>query len=72
VSLRGAHMDLKIDNTATGSVAEISIQKSRHTRNGTGKPIIGSKKNNSKATTVADIINQNIAIIPMVFQLRRS
>lgn len=32
VSLLGAHNFLKIDKTATGSVAEISAQKSKQTR----------------------------------------
>ena len=72
VSLRGAHIDLKIDKTATGSVADIRIQKSKHTRNGTEKPKRGSKKNKSNATIIADIRSQKIANIPMVFQLRRS
>jgi hypothetical protein len=34
VSLLGAPIVLKIERTATGSVAEINHQKSKHTRNG--------------------------------------
>jgi hypothetical protein len=72
VNLRGAHIDLKIDNTATGSVADMRIQKSKHTRKGMGNQKRGSNKNNSNATIIAEIISQNIAKIPMVFQLRKS
>lgn len=43
MSLLGAHRDLKIDNTATGSVAEISHQNNKHTKNGASKPITGNK-----------------------------
>lgn len=35
VNLLGAQSDLKIDKTATGSVAEIKVQKSKQTKNGT-------------------------------------
>lgn len=72
VSLRGAPIDLKIDSTATGSVAEISIQNNKHTKNGTGNPTTSNRKNNTIAIILADIINQNIAKIPIVFQLRSS
>jgi|ASRM01.1.fsa_nt_gi hypothetical protein len=33
-SLLGAHIDLKIDNTATGSVAEINVPNIKHIMNG--------------------------------------
>ena len=44
VSLLGAPNDLNIDNTATGSVADISTQKSRHTKKGISRPKNGNKK----------------------------
>lgn len=40
----GAHTDLKIDRTATGSVAEMTDQNRRHTRNGIFKPKRGKRK----------------------------
>lgn len=43
VSLLGAQIVLKIDKTATGSVAEINHQNNRQTKNGILKPTIGSK-----------------------------
>ena len=41
VNLLGAHILLNIDNTATGSVADIKIQNNKHTINGTFNDTIG-------------------------------
>ena len=45
-NLLGAHIDLKIAKTATGSVADISTQKSKQTKKGISNQINGSIKNN--------------------------
>lgn len=44
ISLFGAQTALKIDKTATGSVAEIKTQNNKQTKNGISNQINGSKK----------------------------
>jgi hypothetical protein len=67
-NLLGAHILLNIDNTATGSVADISVQKSKHTINGISNHIKGKRKNSSSAITSEEIISQTTAKEPIVFQ----
>ena len=43
-NLLGAHIDLNIDNTATGSVADINAQNNKHTINGTSNQTNGNNK----------------------------
>lgn len=43
ISLLGAHTALKMDKTATGSVAEIKTQNNKHTKNGISNQINGNK-----------------------------
>jgi hypothetical protein len=52
---------LKIDNTATGSVADINTQNIKQTKNGTCIQINGKIKYRDIANNNHDIINQNIA-----------
>lgn len=72
VSLLGAHIDLKIESTATGSVADIRIQKRRHTKNGICSPTKGSNIYSKNATIIADNNNHTIARMPIVFQFFKS
>ncbi|MDF1682800.1 MAG: hypothetical protein P1U46_03680 [Patescibacteria group bacterium] len=68
VSLLGAQSDLKIDKTATGSVAEIRTQKSKHTKKGISNQTKGNIKNKSDDIIRADINNQKTARDVIVFQ----
>lgn len=70
VSLRGIQTDLKIDNTATGSVAEISEPKSKQTKKGIEKPIKGKRKNKLIAIKNVEIKNQNIDNNQIDFQFK--
>jgi hypothetical protein len=67
-SLLGAQILLNIESTATGSVAEISVQKSKQTIKGISKPINGNKKNSPAHITNDEIINQKTANEPIIFQ----
>lgn len=69
VSLLGAHIDLNIAKTATGSVADISDQNSKQTKNGISNHISGNIKNINIATINAEINNHIIDNILMLFQL---
>jgi len=72
VSLFGAQTDLKIDKTATGSVAEIKTQKSKQTKNGISNQTNGNKKYNQAQINQAENISQKIAKNHIDFQLLRS
>ena len=72
VSLLGAQTALKIDKTATGSVAEIKIQKSKQTKNGISNHTNGNKKYIHHQIKSADKINQNTAITQIAFQFFKS
>jgi hypothetical protein len=65
----GAQIDLNIDNTATGSVADINTQNKRQIINGISSPTNGNTKNNPNAIIIAEISRPNIASAHMVFQL---
>lgn len=71
VSLLGAHRLLKIERTATGSVAETRDQKSKHTKNGISKPKNGKIKKSQKAIKKAEIKSHIIARPVMDFQFLR-
>lgn len=62
-------MDLNIDKTATGSVADISTQNSKQIINGISRPTKGKTKNRPNAIMIADISSPNIAKAQMDFQL---
>lgn len=68
VNLLGAHIILNSESTATGSVADIRLQKSKQTKNGISKPIRGNIKYKIVAINVAEINNQKTAKAVMVFQ----
>lgn len=68
-SFLGAQIDLNIDNTATGSVADMSTQNSKHMINGISSPTNGNTKNKPNAIIIAEINNPNIASADMDFQL---
>lgn len=68
-SLLGAHIDLNIARTATGSVAEISEPNNKHTINGTCNPRNGKRKKSPVAMSNAEISNQKIANPEIDFQL---
>jgi hypothetical protein len=67
VNLLGAHIDLNIDRTATGSVADIIDPNKKHTRKGTCSQNNGSKKNIPDAIIREEIINQKIAKEEILF-----
>ena len=69
VSLLGAHRDLNIERTATGSVAEINTQNNKQTKNGICNQTNGNKKNNANAIKNQEIINQKTDNEVIVFQL---
>jgi hypothetical protein len=71
VNLLGAHIRLKIARTATGSVADIKLQKSKHTKKGTSNPQSGNKKYNKEPITEVDMRSHPILKAPIVFQLLR-
>lgn len=58
-----------MDNTATGSVEEISDQNSKHTKKGTSNQAYGRTKNNIVEINNADIKSEKIANAEIVFQL---
>jgi hypothetical protein len=60
ISLLGAHIDLKSDNTATVSVAEIIAQNNKHTMKGISSHKKPSVKNIILEIANTDINNQNI------------
>lgn len=68
-SFLGAQIDLNIDSTATGSVADISTQNNKQMINGISKPTKGNTKNNHAAMITADINRPNIAKLEIDFQL---
>lgn len=68
VSLLGAQSDLNIDKTATGSVEEIKVQKSKQTKNGISKPKNGKIKYKEVETIIAEISNQKTANQVIAFQ----
>lgn len=73
VSLLGAQSFLKIESTATGSVAEISTQNKRQIRNGTSTQkygIIGNRKYSQTETKEADISRPKIASAEIDFQFK--
>lgn len=65
----GAPMDLNIDRTATGSVADINTQNSKHIMNGISSPTKGNIAKSQKAIIIAESIKPNIANALMDFQL---
>jgi hypothetical protein len=67
-NLLGAPILLKIDNTATGSVAEINVQNNKQTKKGISKFIIGKIKYNPIQINIDDIINQKTANELIIFQ----
>lgn len=67
-SLRGAPTLLKIDKTATGSVADIREPNKRHTRKGICNPKNGNIKNKETPIISADIESQITARVPIDFQ----
>jgi hypothetical protein len=69
VNLLGAQSDLKIDKTATGSVADISDQNNKHTKKGISNHINGKIKYSELDIIKDDIINQNTANQVIDFQL---
>jgi hypothetical protein len=69
VNLLGAQSDLNIDNTATGSVADIRTQNNKHTRNGICIHTNGNAKYKTEATNPHDISSQKTASDDIVFQL---
>jgi hypothetical protein len=68
VSLLGAQSDLNIDKTATGSVAEISDQNSKQTKNGISSQIKGKSKYKTQPINQVDISKPNIAREDIVLQ----
>lgn len=72
VNRLGAPIDLKIDKTATGSVAEIKTQNNKQTKNGIWKPTNGKRKNNTIDIKAAEINNQKTDNTHIVFQFRNS
>lgn len=71
-SLLGAHIDLNRAKTATGSVAEISAQKSKQTKNGTSNQTSGSKKYNAHPIKNIAIASPITAKKKIDFQFFRS
>lgn len=65
----GAPIDLNIDKTATGSVADIKTQNNKQIIKGISNQTTGNTKNNQNAINIAEIINQNTARELIVFQL---
>jgi hypothetical protein len=65
----GAQIDLNIDNTATGSVADIRDQNNKHIMKGIFNQMSGNTTKSPHAIITAEIINQNIASILIDFQL---
>jgi len=72
VNLLGAHRDLNIAKTATGSVDDIKTQKSRQTRKGISSQTKGNRKNNPNAIIEADIKSQKTANQVIAFQFKIS
>lgn len=68
-SFLGAQILLNIDNTATGSVAEIKTQNSKQIINGISNPTSGNTKNSHPAIIIADISKPKIAKAVIDFQL---
>jgi 4-hydroxy-L-threonine phosphate dehydrogenase PdxA len=68
-SFLGAQIVLNIDNTATGSVAEINTQNNKQIINGISNPTKGKTKNKPNAISIAEINKPNIAKAQIVFQL---
>jgi hypothetical protein len=71
-SLRGAPTDLKIDSTATGSVAEIIHPNNKQTKKGIFKPSKGKIKYSPHATINAEIKSPNTAKLAIDFQFAKS
>ena len=71
-SLFGAHTDLNIDNTATGSVALIREAKSKHTRKGIKNPVIEKIKYSRVEMTRVEMRSHITARLEIVFQFFRS
>jgi hypothetical protein len=65
----GAQIDLNIDNTATGSVADINTQNNKQMMKGISSHTNGNTKNKPNAIKTVEINNPNIANAHMVFQL---
>jgi len=62
---RGAPTDLKVASTAIGSVAEMRLPKSKHTKNGIWKPTTGSKTYSHAPIKTVEINTQIILSIEM-------
>ena len=61
-------MLLNIDNTATGSVAEINVQNNKQTIKGICNQTSGNKQYKPKAIKTEDIINQKTAKEVIILQ----
>jgi len=61
---------LKIDKTATGSVADIRDQKSKQAKNGISSHKIGKIQNNKNAITNDEIKSQTTDKILIDFQFK--
>jgi hypothetical protein len=67
-SLLGAPILLNIESTATGSVAEISVQNNKQTIKGISNQTKGNNKNNPQAIIKEDIIRPITARELIIFQ----
>jgi hypothetical protein len=65
----GAQTVLKIERTATGSVAEITEPNNKHTKNGIWSQKSGKRKKRAPAITNAERRSPNTASIPIDLQL---
>ncbi|MDP2395998.1 MAG: hypothetical protein Q8S84_06920 [bacterium] len=68
VNLLGAHNDLNIDKTATGSVEDINTQNNKQTKYGIFNQTNGNIKNKTIEIINQEINNQKIAKADIVFQ----
>ncbi len=68
VNLLGAHIILKSESTATGSVSDIWLQNNKQTIKGIWNQIRGKIKNKATAINAADIKSQKTASAVILFQ----
>jgi len=67
-NLLGAQILLNIDNTATGSVADISAQNNKQTINGISNQKSGNNKNKPPQIKIDEIISHTTAKEVIIFQ----